>query len=157
MKILERDLETMIFNAIIDGKIEDLCKRGFPVWRGKKPLSARRQFPVIVNGVADIVTMHKLEGEKPMVTLYELKTTKIDHNTLFQAFRYLKGMQFVIEERGYDFEKYDFRIVLIGPEILWGDWIFLIQEDRLPVDIFTYRMDITGVYFEDPQIWLYGT
>ena len=154
MTFLEKDLENIIYDAIEGGSYHLIQQRGIYV---EKPYMYRRQFKIGNYGIADIVTLSRID--KFVIAVWELKQNKIDLNSLLQLVGYMKGIK---EWLSYSRDPYRYRIegVLIGRDIavnssLSGNWVYLGEFfDSSSNDLFgsvsaySYDYGLDGLSFE---------
>lgn len=148
MNILEHEIEDIIFNAL-QNHPEELRKRGFYVSPNKIYL---RQVEIGAYGRADIigfVIMPKKYGTRDIyIHVVEIKKDAINHQTLFQALRYCRGVERYLGLFLNDINVH-FSITLIGKTIdKNSDFVYAADVfDR--VELLTYSVDFNlGVKFE---------
>ncbi len=166
--ITEKQLEYFIFNS----KKEKLIDKNLILDYYK----IKRQLKIGNYGIADLISIERplyykeskiLKGVhfKGCINIYELKKDIIDINALMQASRYLKGIKRYLERRGFDINKFDFRITLIGSEInINSDFVYLLDSLSNPlyefsesefggelsdIYVYTYEMTIDGLMFKN--------
>lgn len=162
MNFLEKDLEEIIFNA--DKKM--LEERGLQL-QGK----LLRQKRIGNYGLADLIEITKPfyhpiyeQKIKGLINVIELKKERVSVSSFFQALSYVKGIQSFLEKHKPDFENhFNYKITLIGrtldcesslaymPEFCHTDFYedFVGMENKLNVQIFTYKFDINGLSFNE--------
>lgn len=143
MKFLEKDLETIIFEA--DG--ESLSERGLPIYGNKL-----RQVYIGGYGIADIITYYR-EGTDIYITVYELKKGIINCDTMIQSLRYVKGINRYFEERGVSFN-YHIKCILVGDSVDSSDWVYMANSaynlDGRPLfSLYTYDYGFDGITFKE--------
>lgn len=135
MRFLEKNLEDIIYNT----DSSTLYNRGLPIW-GKK----YRQIRIGEYGIADIITFDRHEKN---ITIYELKKETVDHNTIAQVIRYMRGVQRYLDYRN---RLTDFTIsgVVIGNSLNKNSSLHYLTE-FMDLDIYTYDYYVDGISFED--------
>ncbi len=153
MEFLEKDLETIIFNANKD----ELEERGLFINGNLK-----RQLRIGNYGIADLVTftkplyVHPVRYHEPMcITVYELKKDKICISAFLQALNYVKGIKsYINKHKGCDYE-INYRIILIGKTIDMGSSFIYIpdimcaNDYSIAVEFKTYEYKHNGIWFND--------
>ena len=164
MNLLEKDLEDIIYESLKDSdQSVELAVRGFPLINQRpvsgdrvKPFLIKRQLNISDYGIADIVTVDRIPGDKSVITIYELKKGAIGYNALFQALRYVAGIRANLFDRGTE-DCYEIRIVLIGSKLIEDDWLYMFQfKFNIIVMLYTFNYTLTGLCFEDEMPELYG-
>lgn len=147
MEFLEKDLESIIYNAYQSEETrEALIDIGLEI-QG----NMLRQLDLVGYGKADLVMMYfeDPENEYLTVNVIELKDV-IDSSALSQACRYITGLKRYFEENK-EFEKINiaYTITLIGKSISGrDDFVYLYNQCSELCDIYEYRYGFDGIYFK---------
>jgi len=156
MTFLEKEIEDLIFGLMEDNKFDDLINRGMTTINSD--LKYYRQLNLGSYGIADIVGIgiRELEGTdtvEVLIDVFELKKDEVNANTLFQASRYMRGIQHSIEslfENKYKGKKVIFHpyATLIGTAIKSStDFVFITSMFE---NLVVYTIDfkaLEGIYF----------
>ena len=141
MDFLERDLEDLIFNT----DNETLNNRGLYI-EGKK----YRQLRIGNYGIADIVTFNRVPNtNRLLITVYELKKSRIGVDSFMQAVGYVKGITRYLESRtGKKFE-IQTKIILVGKHIEYGTNFTFLEDfiSYFKLESYIYNYDIDGLTF----------
>lgn len=156
MEFLEKDLEDIIYNALLSTNgASKLNKKGLESFY-QKPYVLKRQLKIGNYGVCDLITLdrrvvHKNEViENGTLTLYELKKGEINNSTLIQSLRYIRGIINYLSKRN-SLKGYNINIVLIGRSINMGDWIYsslLYGTSKIQVETYKYSYGLDGLEFD---------
>ena len=137
MKFLEKDLETIIFEA--DNSV--LQSRGLDI-NGKKI----RQLYLGNYGRCDLIAYFRQNGALH-VTIYELKQEKIDISAVHQIIKYRHGVISFLKQRNRYFNA-EVNAVLIGNDIDKKSTFPLLLNQVGWLSAYTYNYEIDGLKFE---------
>ncbi len=144
MNFKEKNLEDIIYNAMINGDNDVLCNRGLNCYR--KQILVKRQLRIGNYGKADLVTLTKCY-DSYIISVYELKIGKIDLSSLIQVCRYVKGIKEYLREK-YTEVNFAFEIILIGDSFCKKDWVYMFDSVIKNVQVYKYTYELEGIYFE---------
>lgn len=143
MKFLEKDLETIIFEA--DNSV--LQEKGLPI-EGIKI----RQLNIGNYGRCDIVAYCR-DFDKLFITIYELKQETINLSSLHQIVKYRQGIISYFEKRQTKM-KVKIQAVLIGRKAdLNGSFVYFLNQINW-LSAYTYNYSIEGLTFDEVEEYL---
>lgn len=138
MEFLEKDLEQIIFET--DNQL--LRDAGLEIGGNKI-----RQLRIGNYGIADLVTWTRY-GEIMKITIYELKKGQLSTDALYQAVRYMKGI-----ERYFKYRKSSFMvevsIILVGSKIDTASSFIYLADYIYDLSVYTYHYKINGLTFKN--------
>lgn len=147
MEFLERDLEDIIFNALMSEEGYDmLSDRGLDICYSSDHFTCKRQLKIGNYGIADLVTLSRFTGGRVFIEVIELKRGEINMDTYIQANRYLTGIKRYIKQFNPKLMPI-YSTTLIGRFVNMGDWVYLINDDE-NLKVLTYKYDIDGITFD---------
>lgn len=144
MEFTEKDLEDLIYNNYPFLEDVGIDVRHTRLWR---------QVNLGVYGIADLIGIH-LNGNQITITIYELKKGLVDITTLFQAIRYVKGVNRILDIHYRHYRRIfniKIQIILIGSSVdLDSEFVYL-PDVFQSLRVYTYEFGFRGLefYLED--------
>jgi hypothetical protein len=144
MEITEKDLEDLIFDALLYGG-DDLLDTGLDtdlVYRGSSETHWYRQPNLGAYGIADIIGVTRYAG-KIWVDVIELKNRPLKTEDFEQVFRYETAVNEIINNTFRRPVIRRIRCYLVGPSIETGHY----THNHTGITIFTFKFTVKGFKF----------
>jgi hypothetical protein len=151
MRFLEKNLEDIICDGLADKEIgKSIAERGLtPIGVAYRH---QRQVRIGNYGVADIITLTRTE-QGFLFSIYELKKSVIDLDTLLQASRYRAGLSSYLRKKLNNETSIAIECILIGDKVSSdSDWIYLPPMMRNNISVYTYNYQFDGIHFKNEEM-----
>lgn len=144
MGFLETNLESIIYKNA--DKARD---RGLKIFDHEK---VYRQLRLGNYGIADLVGLDvnpEFNGQKIIITVYELKKDQINIDTLSQAIRYVTGLSRIVGSMFNCIPYAEYHICLIGKKVNDQFKLFEFIGNMGNIHAYTYDYDVDGIRFTE--------